>query len=98
MEKKITKATLKSFINKNRDNLYLKVKSSFDGSVDSTIYLKDPQFKKAVASKYPSKENMGIEGVWVVDKPNLFSSYKEDGWTGIEVFNCCAHFVVAIKE
>ena len=44
-EKKITRATFKSFINKNAGNLLIKCKSDFDGMVDCVMENKNPVFK-----------------------------------------------------
>lgn len=98
--KKITKATFKSFVKKNRENLLIKTKSSFDGMTDGIERFKDNGFSKAVeAYRVHEEHNLGIQGIWLVNgSRDYFEAYNKDGFVGIEVSNCCGNFVVAIKE
>ena len=96
--KKITKATFKSFIKKNRPNLYVKVKSSFDGMTDCVEQV-EGGFVPAQEAYYVHENNLGIQGVWLVHgSRDYFREVKENGFTGIEVYNCCGTFVVATKD
>ena len=96
MEKKITKATLKSFINKNRKALYINVKSEFDGMTDGCEDRHDG-FKETVKSAYPNEHNLGIVGVWMVHK-NYFYPYNDGTFEGIEYSNCCGRAILAVKK
>lgn len=94
---KITKATLKSFINKNRDKLFIREKSSYCGMIDGLEYSNEG-FKKAEQSERQEKYSLGVKGVWLVGgSRNSFSSYNDENFSGIEVYNCCGSFIVAIK-
>lgn len=95
---KITKATLKSFINKNRTELFVREKAAFCGMIDGLEYSKEG-FKKAEQSERQEKYSLGIKGVWLVGgSRNFFSAYEEENFTGIEVYNCCGNFIIAIRK
>lgn len=82
--KKITMATLKSFINKS-DKLYVEVQSSFDGMTDCVMPNQDKQLIEV------SKENaIGRRGVWCVgDSRDRLTYVENESMKGIEVYNCC---------
>ena len=95
---KTTKATVKSFIKKNFDNLYIKNKSSFDGMVDCVMPI-NGNFRKAERSENHETNTLGISGAWFVGSSrDYFSPYKEEGFEGIKVYNSCGSFVLAIKQ
>jgi len=96
MKKKITKATFKSFIRQNRENLHIMEISRYDGMIDGIQINDNPKFQKAFDSPYPHENNLGIEGIWLTPSGNRFFMYDKDGWIGIEVHNCCRNFVVAV--
>ena len=88
--KKITKATIKSFINKNE--IYLKRLSKFDGMTDGCEPYYDQSINKAERVE-PTKYNLGIKGAWFVGSSrNYFNAYEENGYTGYEVYNSCGTF------
>jgi len=95
---KTTKSTIKSFINKNIDNLFINVKSSFDGMTDCCESLHEG-FKKVSKSDSYERWNLGIEDAWFVGQSrDYFTSYETDTLTGYEVSNCCGHFIIAIEK
>ncbi len=94
--KKITKATLKSFIKNNKD-LYIDTKTRFDGRTDGIESVKDG-FKKAEKTERAMNNTLGINGVWVVGGRDWFNRYEDGRFTGIEVSNCCGCFVVATPK
>jgi len=97
MEKKITLATLKSFIRKNSDDLYINVRSSFDGMTDGLEYYKNG-FSKAEKTNEFESNTLGISGAWLVGgSRNHFSAYNENGFEGIRVSNCCGSFILAVR-
>jgi hypothetical protein len=97
MTKKITKATFKSFVKKNRESLLIQTKSSFDGMVDG-IQVVNGDFVKAVDAEYVAENNLGIQGVWLVGGGrDYFSEFSQGNMNGIEVCNCCGTFVVAVQ-
>ena len=96
---KITRATFKSFIKKNAENLYVRVDSQFDGMQDMVDNVKDPQFRKAKESLNYNENTLGIEGIWLVGSSrNSFRQYEDSFFIGIEYYNCTGSGVVAIKK
>ena len=96
---KITKATFKSFINKNRNRLYIKCDSDFDGMIDGIRYSENPQFVPVKASERISENNLGIQGVWLVGSSrDYFSEFRGNDFQGIHVSNSCGSFTVAIRN
>lgn len=100
--KKITKATFKSFVKNNFDKLHLSSQSSFDGRIDGLSYANDKSFKpvrQTEWSKTHSNNTLGIHGVWLVGSSrDYFTHYEDDNFVGIEVDNSCANFMVAIPR
>lgn len=109
-KKKITLATVKSFINKNKGKgLVIKAKSSFDGMVDCVMPIKDAIWLTVEADKVNTKpgedatmgeqRTFGIDGAWFVgDSRDYFTVVTTpEGWQGIEVWNCCGSFVLAVR-
>ena len=95
---KTTLAAIKSFIRKNTDNLFINVKSSFDGMTDCCQPVIGG-FQKAEKDKDNERNTLGISGAWFVGQSrDYFKSYNENGMTGYEISNCCGHFIIAIKK
>jgi hypothetical protein len=82
--KKITMATLKSFVRKS-ESLFVLAISSFDGMTDC---VEQNNNQKLLAV---SKENaIGIQGVWCVGSSrDWFSFYETETHYGIKVSNSC---------
>jgi hypothetical protein len=82
--KKVTMATLKSFIKKS-DKLFAENLSSFDGMTDCVELTKNSKLIEV------SKENaIGHSGVWCVGQSRDYMKYVETTtMIGIEVYNCC---------
>lgn len=95
---KITLATAKAFVNRNRKNLLVKVTSDFDGTTDCVEHVED-EFKPA---KFGGKEDhylSGIAGVWIVGSSrDYFRIYEEGQYFGITVSNSCGSAIIAIKK
>jgi len=81
--KKITLATLKSFIRKN-ESLFVEHQSNFDGTVDGVVAVK----KELIPV---TKENaIGFKGVYCVGSGRDYLSFIETSTHyGIRVLNCC---------
>ena len=95
---KITKATIKSFIRKNKDKIYIKVRSKFDGMYDCCMEVNNG-FHKATASDRNEQYTLGIEGAWFVGQSrDYFNSFDNDDFTGYEIFNSCGAFYLAIRK
>jgi hypothetical protein len=99
---KITKATFKSFIKKNRENLFVRMDSKFDGMYDSVEYIKGACFREAVESKTfknYEEHTLGFEGIYLVgESRDYFRPYNDEEYTGIEWMNCCGSGVIAVKK
>lgn len=95
---KITLATVKAFIRKNRENLLISCKSSFDGSVDCVMPSGDSTFTPAQKAEYEHSNNMNIAGAWFVfGSRDYITPFEKDGLRGFEIHNCCGSFALAIK-
>jgi len=91
--RKPTLATLKSFIKRNDKNLYIKVKSSFDGMVDCVMPVED-EFRKVESINMENKYTLGIQGAWLVGGSRNYIKAIEDGY---EVYNCCGTWQIITK-
>lgn len=110
--KKITAATVKSFIRKNRAQLLINVESSFDGMVDGVRDTGCREFHPVVARDYwdsdagryvevsqDCKNTLGICGVWLVGgSRNSFSRFETESLQGYRVYNCCGAWTVAVAK
>lgn len=95
---KITRATFKSFVKKNRENLMIRVKSKFDGMYDMCME-QEGGFAKAVSAERAHDNNLGIQGIWIVGggrSGDYFTEYFDGKIKGIEVYNCCGTFIVGV--
>lgn len=95
-DKKITLATVKSFVRKN-PNMYIKVGSKFDGMIDCVRNV-DDDFSPIENTDLNVNRTLGINGAWFVGgSRDYFQSYKHNGFDGVRVYNCCGDFVLAVK-
>lgn len=96
--RKITLATFKSWIRKNPGFL-IKCDSTFDPMIDGISHDRWAAFKPAQSAAFPCNNNLGFSGIWLVfGSRDSFEAYDNNGFVGIEVYNCCGSFVVAVKE
>jgi len=96
--KKITKATFKKFIRENKENLYARFDSRFDGMIDGHRTL-DRKFEPAQETNDHLDYTFGIKGAWLVGHGGDGFNHFDDGvYEGIEVYNSCARFFVAVKK
>lgn len=100
MKKKITLATVKKFVRENYDNLYISSRSSFDGMTDcvqsSPDHLKEFH---PIRKEEHSEPTLGIVGAWFVrGSRDWFEHYEDEQFIGIDVSNCCGHFILAVKK
>lgn len=97
--KKITKATFKSFIRKNRQALLVKVKSSFCGMSDMVEQIEDDFDPAEDESHFGPEHSCGISGVYLVGgSRDYFTAYETETHIGIEFSNCCGSGIVAIAK
>ena len=96
---KITRATLNSFINKNRDKLWIKCESSFDGMVDMVTQDQHAEFNFAQETIRSVKNTLGINGLWLVGQSrDYFTAYEDAEFKGIDCYNCCGNAIVAVRK
>jgi hypothetical protein len=109
--KKITVATVKSFIKKNRSRLLVEVQSSFDGMQDMVTRC-EGGFREATPRTYWSqdargyvsvsedcKNSLGINGVWFVGgSRDSCSRFETETLIGFHIYNCCGSWKVAIAK
>ena len=97
--KKITLATVKSFVKKNFDNLYIRNDSDFDGMQDCVVSTGDSSFRKVETDERCSDRTLGIKGAWFVGSSrDYLKSYENDNFKGIEVYNSCGSFILAVAK
>lgn len=96
--KKITIATVKSFIKMNPDFLFINIKSRFDGMTDG-IEDSNGGFQKARKLDRFHNNTLGIAGVWFTPSTrNWCERYEDEFYQGFRVDNCCGCFIVAILK
>lgn len=97
MAKKITLTTVKKFIRENRSALLISCRSSFDGMTDAVQSTRDASFKAAGPGKFSN--DLGVGGAWFVfQSRDSFRAFEDGTHVGIEVSNCCGHFVLAVRK
>jgi hypothetical protein len=98
MTTKPTRATVKSFISKNRENLMIRKLSHFDGMTDGVESTGIKSFSPAVFRSGHEDHTYGIAGVWMVLRGgDYISAFEENGMKGFHVYNCCGSFDVAVR-
>ena len=98
MKTRITKSTVKSFIKKNADNLFIDVIYCITVNHSVKRYYNDG-FKKTTFDSDNAKNTLGIEGAWFVGQSrDYFECYEDSTYSGIRVFNSCGTFVLATKR
>jgi hypothetical protein len=96
---KITLATVKSFINKNKGHLLIKVKSKFDGMVDGVRDLEDLGFQRALPDDIHTSNTLGIRGAWFVKgSRDHLTAYEDSNIKGFSIYNCCGSFILGIYK
>jgi len=94
-----TRTTLKSFVAKNAGSLFIAIDNYFDGTVDGSVDSADKSFTPVVETVHCLKNTYGINGAWVAGGGNDYiTHFSRDGFTGLEVNNCCRHFFIATKN
>jgi hypothetical protein len=95
---KPTMATLKNFIKKNKNNLFVNVLSEFDGMVDG-VETRTAGFLPAKPTTYVVDHTLGIDGIYCVGRSrDYIKTYDDAKFNGYSVSNSVGHFVVAIKK
>lgn len=96
--KKITLSTVKSFIKKNSDNIYINIRSEFNGMIDGLSFYNNG-FVKAKKESQDKSYTLGISGAYFVgNSRDYFSKFEDDNFEGIQVINSCGKFILAVKK
>ena len=96
--KKITLATIKSFIKRNHGKLHIIVGSRFDGMIDCVSSNRDATIEKAQHVENDGN-NLGIAGAWFVKQSrDYFTPFENERFIGYEVYNCCGSFSLMIEK
>lgn len=97
--KKITLASVKSFVKKNANNLYIDVRSSFSGYTDGIESVNSGFLPAEIKPNVNVNHTLGIEGAWFVGSSrDYFQAWENETFTGIKVYNCCGTFILATKK
>ena len=82
--KRITLATLKSFIRNAKHQLFVEQHSNFNGMTDMVESVDREIFP------VEKEDAIGHKGVWCVgSSSNSFKFAEKEGYHGITVWNCC---------
>lgn len=95
--KKITRATVKSFIRRHRDHLFVMSISSFDGQEDARMAFDKPEFLSVEVWDVNNQRTLGVEGVYFRENTS-FKAYSGHGFEGFEVSHSGADFVLAVRS
>ena len=100
---KITLTTIKMFIKKNKENLYIRNKQSFDSMIDGSARCNDQSFRPVKKddefAEQEKAHTLGVRGAWfVLGSRDYFTVYEDSLYTGYEISNCCDIFILAIKK
>ena len=94
--KKITLATIKSFIRKNPD-LLIEIKTSFDGMVDCCMPSGITGFARVEKTEEFMENTLGVKGAWFVGgSRDRFTAFERGGVRGYEIRNCCGSFALGV--
>lgn len=96
--KKITLSTVKSFIKKNSGNIYIDIRSEFNGMIDGLSFY-NQGFVKAEADSQDKSYTLGISGAYFVGcSRDYFSPFENERFQGIQVVNSCGKFILATEK
>ena len=98
--KRVTLATVKAFVRRNKGSLYIKAEASFDGMTDCVQRTDGAVFRKITKpiDIEAHGNTFGISGAWFVKGGgDYFRPYDKEGFKGHYVYNCCGRFTLAIQ-
>lgn len=98
--KKLTIATVKSFIRNNLGQLLIQVSYDYDGMADCVASTGSKGFVQILRSENgQTKYDLGLRGVWFVNGPRNYCRQIETAThRGFEVSNCCGCWTVAVAK
>ena len=97
--KRITLATIKSFIRKNAEELYFLESYRFDGMIDCVASTGQTEPKLVGPVTLDNEDyGLGVPGAWFVGQSrDYFRPFKNDKFEGFEVYNSCGTFYLLKK-
>lgn len=96
--KRITIATVKSFIRRNEGNLFQQGISGFNGMTDMVEQIEDV-LAPAIPTESNVKYSLGILGAHFVGRSrDHFSPFESGAYVGYQVSNACGSFVIATTK
>lgn len=99
MEKRITRATVKSFLKKNDGKIYIQNLRAFDGMVDGERECDDRSFRLAEKDERGFENTMGLKGAWFVGQSrDYLTKYEDEKFIGFHVSNCCGAFNLTVAK
>ncbi len=94
---KITATTFKNFVEKNRANLQIRVRSAFDGMTDGCEACANTWGPATASELHCSNHTLGVSGIWLVGQSrDSYTPAIEAGMIVIKVYNCCGGFAVGV--
>jgi hypothetical protein len=102
--KKITLATIKSFVKMNAAKLYIHNVTAFDGMEDGVRRIEGSSFHQTETPNVNKAYTWGIGAYFVGSSRDYFNVYdridQRSGirYVGYEVYNCCGKFVLAVQH
>lgn len=96
--KKITIATVKSFIKKSGSKLHILTQERFDGMQDMVCATGNTEFSPVIPTTFDSR-TLGVCGaVFVRGGRDYCAEYNNGVFSGIRISNCCTSFILAVKN
>lgn len=95
---KFTMASVKSFVRKNKGNLKIKTKATFDGMVDGCVYDHKASFVPVIETSLHEQHTLGMAGAWFVGggRDLVDPILSGDKVVGFKCFNSCGSFEVMV--
>jgi len=96
---RITTNTFKSFIRKNKDNLFIRRDSKFDGMTDCVRTTQEGFAKVTTEPDFTQKDTYNIQGLWLVRRSgDYFEYYEDEKFYGYEFTNSCGSGIIATPK
>jgi hypothetical protein len=97
--KRITLATIKSFIRKNKENLFIRTTRSYDLIESFSKTSDNLNFRPIESTDLSIQYTLGIKDVWIAGQGrDGFLAYENDKYIGYDIYNVCHAFNLVIKK
>ena len=95
---KVTMATVKAFVRKNKGRIYVRNLSDFNAMTDCVERSADREFYLAEVEE-DSMHTLGVKGAWfVLSSRDRMMPIESDEFVGFHVYNSCGSFDLAVKK